>query len=90
MATKTRNISLPPVLDGYLERRVRIGRYGHASAVVQAALRALEREEMGELWRDWQEAERELPRDPITPAIEQQIEHGIRAAQAAGPRKVAR
>ena len=49
MATKTRNISLPSALDAFVEAKVKAGRYGNASAVVQAGLRALEREEMGEL-----------------------------------------
>jgi len=34
-------------------------------------LRALEREETGAAWRDWQEAKASLPQEPIMPSIEQ-------------------
>jgi putative addiction module CopG family antidote len=80
MATKTRNISLPPAADEYLNRCVR--RYGNASAVVQAGLRALEREEMGELWREWQEAKQTLPAEPITPEAEDQVVRAVRKLRA--------
>jgi putative addiction module CopG family antidote len=73
-----------------LERRVKAGRYGNASAVVQAGLRALEREEIGELWQEWQEAKKDLPQDPIRPEIEQEIERSIRAARVAERRKAAK
>ncbi len=88
MATKTRNISLPPAADSYLERCIR--RYGNASSVVQAGLRALEREEMGALWREWQEAKKDLPQDPLTPEIEQRIESRIRAMRRAEKGKAAK
>jgi putative addiction module CopG family antidote len=81
MATKTRNISLPPAADAFLERCIR--RYGNASSVVQAGLRALEREERGELWREWQEAKKDLPQDPITPQMEQRIVQAVRKLRAA-------
>jgi hypothetical protein len=57
---------------------------------VQAGLRALEREEMGELWREWQEAKKDLPRDPLTPEIEQRIEARIRTMRRAEKVKAAK
>jgi putative addiction module CopG family antidote len=88
MATKTRNISLPPAADSYLERCIR--RYGNASSVVQAGLRALERQETGELWREWQEAKKDLPQDPSTPEIEQEIVRAVRKLRVAEKAKARR
>lgn len=77
------NISLTPELRQAVERRVRSGNYGNASDVIRAGLRALDREEMGEVWRDWQTAKAKLPKDPITPEIEESIEAKIRAMRRA-------
>jgi hypothetical protein len=44
-------------------------------------LRALEREEIGTAWRDWQEAKASLPQEPITPDIEQKVEQRIRTVR---------
>jgi putative addiction module CopG family antidote len=41
----SRNVHLPPELDEFLLTRVEGGRYSNASELVQAALRALDREE---------------------------------------------
>jgi antitoxin ParD1/3/4 len=90
MATKTRNISLPPVLDDFVERRAKSGLYGNASAVMQAGLRALQREEMGEAWREWQVAKAKLPQDSITPDIEQEIVEAVRQSRRAEKRKAAK
>jgi putative addiction module CopG family antidote len=81
MATKSMNVLLTPELRAAVERRVRSGRYGNASDVLRAGLRALEREELGAAWRDWQEARAGLPQEPITPRIEQEIEARIRSSQ---------
>lgn len=88
MATKSMNVSLTPELRAAVDRRVRSGRYGNASDVLRAGLRALEREELGVGWREWQEARAALPSDPITPKIEQQIEARIRSSRRAKPGKV--
>lgn len=90
MATKTRNISLPPALDAFVEQKVNGGLYGNASNVVQAGLRALAREELGESIKRFNEIMSSLPQDPITPEIEQDIERSIRAARAAERRKAAK
>ena len=87
---KTRNISLPPALDDFLQRRAQSGLYGNASAVVQAALRALHREEMGIGWQEWQAAKAMLPQDPITPEVEQEIVAAVRQSRRAEKRKAAR
>lgn len=85
MATTQRNISLPPAADAYLTRCAR--RYGNRSAVVQSALRALEREEMGEVWREWQEAKSKLPQEPITPEAEQEVVRAVRKLRASEKRQ---
>jgi putative addiction module CopG family antidote len=90
MATKTRNISLPPMLDAWAEQRARSGLYGNLSAVVQAGLRALQREEMGVAWREWQEAKTSLPQDAITPEIEERIAARVRALRRAEKRRAPR
>jgi antitoxin ParD1/3/4 len=87
MATKTMNISLTPELRSSIARRVRSGSYGNASDVIRAGLRALHREEIAEVWREWQGAKASLPREPITPEIEQRIERRLRALRRAARRK---
>jgi putative addiction module CopG family antidote len=72
------NITLTPKLRQSIERRVRSGLYGDASEVVRAGIRALQREEMGAVWVDWQQARAELPQEFTTPAIEQRVESRIR------------
>jgi len=47
MATTTMHVSVTPEMHRNVERRVRSGQYGNSSDVLRAALRALEREEMG-------------------------------------------
>lgn len=83
MAAKTRNISLPPELDRFIEQRVRSGLYGNASDVIRAGLRALSREEMGASLRRFEEVMARLPQGPLTPAVEQDIEARIRTGRAA-------
>ena len=83
MAVKTMNISLPAELKGFVDSHVRSGLYGNASDVIRAGLRALAREELGPSARRFEEIMEGLPQDPITPAIERDIERSIRAARAA-------
>ncbi len=83
MATKTRNISLPPALDAFVEQKVKGGLYGNASNVVQAGLRALAKEEMRESVKRFDEIMAALPQDPSTPEIEQEIVRAVRKSRAA-------
>jgi antitoxin ParD1/3/4 len=87
MAATTMNISLTPELRASIDGRVRTGRYGNASDVIRAGLRALHREEMTEVWREWQEAKAKLPRESASPAIEQRVESRVRALRRAERRK---
>ncbi len=87
MAAKTRNISLPPELDRFIEQRVRSGLYGNASDVIRAGLRALSREEMGTNLKRFEEVMARLPQEPLTPDVEQDIEVRIRASRATEARK---
>ena len=45
---KTRNVSLTPELDAFIDTKVAGGRYGNASEVVRAALRLLIQQEQKE------------------------------------------
>ena len=81
------NVSLTPELKASIETRVRSGRYGNASDVIRAGLRALDREEMGVAWKEWQEVKAKLPKDPITPETEQEVVAQVRALRRAEKRK---
>lgn len=87
MATKTMNISLTPELKASIELRVRSGRYGNASDVIRAGLRALFREEMAASYREFQEIMAQLPQDPITPEIEQRISRRVNQLRQAEQQK---
>jgi len=87
MAVITMNISLSPELRATIEKRVKSGRYGNASDVIRAGLRALHREEMSEVWREWQDAKARLPQDAITPEIEEEIAGQVRAKRLSTRRK---
>src|SRR5206468_423861 len=82
MATKTMNISLPGELKAFIDARVRSGFYGNASDVIRAGLRALTREEMSASYREFQEIMATLPKDPLTPDIEQEIVKAVRKSRA--------
>jgi putative addiction module CopG family antidote len=83
MAATTMNVSLTPELRREVQRRVRSGRYGNASDVFRASLRALDREEMGDAWREWLKVKKDLPKDPITPEIEDDIVLAVRKLRTA-------
>jgi antitoxin ParD1/3/4 len=87
MAVKTMNISLTHELKTAVDRRVRSGLYGNASDVIRAGLRALSREEMALDVKRFEEIMAQLPQDPITPEIEQEIERDIRRERAVKRRK---
>ena len=90
MAATTMNVSLTPELRRAVERRMRSGQYGNASDVIRAGLRALDREEMGEVWSEWQRIKAKLPQDPSTPEIEEDIADAVRKARRAEKRKAAK
>jgi antitoxin ParD1/3/4 len=77
------HISVTPEPRRAVERRVRSGQYGNASDVVRAGLRALDREELREMWAEWQQVKAKLPRDEITPEIEEGIAQRVRKARQA-------
>ena len=49
---KTRNVSLTPELEAFVDGRVASGRYRSASEVVRAALRLLEEDERRRAWAE--------------------------------------
>ena len=87
MAAKSVTVSLTPELRAAVDRRVRSGRYGDATDVVRAGLRAQEREEQGDVWQEWQRTRAGLPGDPLTAEVEQAIERRIRIERSAERRK---
>lgn len=90
MATKAMNISLPGELKSFIDARVRSGFYGNASDVIRAGLRALTREEMSAGYRGFQKLMARLPRDPLTPNMEQEIVEAVRKSRAAEKSKARR
>ena len=87
----TRNISLTPELDRYVEAQLSSGAYSSASEVVREGLRLHEREEQRRLLGKWltegltAEEEARLPADLLDRAKEHfngLIEEGLRDAQA--------
>jgi antitoxin ParD1/3/4 len=87
MASKTRNISLPPQLDRSIRERVRSGLYGNASDVIRAGLRALAREEMAASYQQFSQIMAGLPQEPITTEIEQSVVRMVRKSREAARQK---
>ena len=56
MATKTIQVSLPGELSGYVERKVKGGRYEDAGEVVREALRQMEAGELADELKDFERA----------------------------------
>jgi antitoxin ParD1/3/4 len=90
MKIRTRNISLSGELDSQIDRRVKSGRYGNASDVIRAGLRALEREERAEVYRRWLDISDRLPRDITTPEAEQRVVALVRASRARSEKATAK
>jgi putative addiction module CopG family antidote len=87
MTAKTMNIAVPGELKAFIDDRVRSGLYGNASDVIRAGFRALTREEMGASLTQFEKIMSDLPQDPITPEIEQEIVKAVRKSRAAENRK---
>jgi antitoxin ParD1/3/4 len=87
MTAKTMSISVPGELKAFIDDRVRSGLYGSASDVIRAGLRALTREEMGASIAQFEKIMSELPQDPITPEVEQEIVEAVHKSRAAENRK---
>jgi antitoxin ParD1/3/4 len=62
LSRKTRNVSLTPQLEAFIDGRVAVGRYRSASEVVRAGLRLLEEAEAS-----GRRKELRLPRDADVP-----------------------
>jgi putative addiction module CopG family antidote len=90
MKTKTRNISLPPEMDAFIQNRVRSGQYGNASDVIRAGLRSLVKDEMAANYAAFQKVMAELPQDPITPEMEQRVVRHIKELRAKARQKAAK
>jgi putative addiction module CopG family antidote len=83
MTTKKLSVSLTRELQGLIERRVRSGLYGDSSDVVRTGLRALAREEIVASYSQWRKISAGLPKEPITPRVEQRVECAIRSERDA-------
>ncbi|WP_425155033.1 type II toxin-antitoxin system ParD family antitoxin [Candidatus Palauibacter sp.] len=71
---QTRNISLPPQQDAFIERLVSLGHYRTASEVVRHGLRLLEEAERRKLLEKWiYEGLSEDERDRIPPALLERV-----------------
>ena len=84
------NISLPGELKSFIDARVRSGFYGNASDVIRAGLRALTREEMSAGYLEFRKIMAKLPREPLTPKMEQEIVEAVRKSRAAEKAKARR
>ncbi|MBP0443848.1 type II toxin-antitoxin system ParD family antitoxin [Roseomonas sp. SSH11] len=65
VARKTRNVSLTPEIEAFIDGRVAAGRYRSASEVVRAALRLLQEEE-----RRWEQRMRVPGKDCAEVALD--------------------
>jgi len=83
MATQTIQVSLPGELSGYVERKVKSGRYENAGEVVREALRQMEAGELAAELRDFESA---FTGGHERSETEEEV-RGIEAAVQAGRRK---
>ncbi len=87
---QTRNISLPPHQDAFIERLVSLGHYRTASEVVRHGLRLLEEAEHRRLLEKWvYEGLSEEERDRIPPALLERVRAHFRQLADAALRDVA-
>src|SRR5436309_815901 len=83
MATKTIQVSLPSELTGYVQRKVKDGRYESASEVVRDALRRMEATEVADESRDFERAFAGGHDRPETEQEIQRVEKAVRAGRKA-------
>ena len=87
---QTRNISLPPQQDAFIERLVSLGHYRTASEVVRHGLRLLEEAEHRRLLEKWvYEGMSEDERDRIPPGLLERVRTHFRQLVDAALREVA-
>jgi putative addiction module CopG family antidote len=86
MAVRSQTVTLTPELAGFVERRVKSGLYENKSEVVRAGLRALAREELAGRYREFEAIFRQLPQDPLTPEVEQEIVRAVRKSRRSSRR----
>ena len=87
---QTRNISLPPQQDAFIERLVSLGHYRTASEVVRHGLRLLAEAEHRRLLEKWvYEGLSEEERDRIPPALMDRVRAHFRQLADTALREVA-
>ncbi len=87
---QTRNISLPPHQDAFIERLVSLGHYRTASEVVRHGLRLLEEAEHRRLLEKWvYEGMSEAERDRIPSALLERVRAHFRQLADTALREVA-
>jgi len=81
MATKTVHVLLPGALNGYVERKVKGGRYRDASEVVREALRRMEAAELADELSQFECAFAGGHDRPETEADIRRVEAAVRAGR---------
>lgn len=81
MASKTVNVSLPPELSGYIERKIKGGHYHDASDVVRDALRHMEAAELATEMAHFQAAFANGHDRPESAEDVARVEHAIKAGR---------
>ena len=81
MATKTIQVSLPVELNGYVERKIKDGRYEDAGEVVRDALRRMEATELAEEIKDFERAFAGAHEKPETEEEIHRIEEAVKAGR---------
>ena len=81
MATNTIEVSLPPRLNGYVEQKIKDGRYENAAEVVREALRRMEANELSEELAQFERAFAGGHDRPETEEDIKRIEAAVRAGR---------